>query len=211
MVGVAARRLVVVLVGLSTGAILFGGGVARAASPSAPSANGVHAILLDSASGCGVFDAWQTLNSDWSNYGSIPVSITSDGRLCDGKFTLHDLEASGADTVILDGPAFGYTLSPVQIQALQTYVEEGRTLWGTDTVFQWNAKNNDNGLAPLFGLAEQPAWYIDGLAGESPKYKLREQDPDAAVLLRDVANPYLSSLYGRGRSRRTRSGQDRRD
>ena len=32
----------------------------------------------------------------------------------------------------------------------------------------------------------------------SPTYQLNEQDPDAAVLLRGVANPYVSSLYGVG-------------
>ena len=198
MFGVAATRLVVVLVGLSTGVMVCGGGVARAASPPTASADGVHAILLDAYTECGVFNAWADLNTEWSNYGSVPVSITSSGHICDGTFTLADLEASGADTVILDTTAYNHTLSPDQIQALQTYVEQGHTLLGTDTVFQWKTKNNDNGLAPLFGLAEQPTWYIDGLAGKSPKYKLQEQDPDAAVLLRDVANPYLSSLYGRG-------------
>lgn len=115
----------------------------------------VHAVLLDSYGGCFMGDAWQDLNTDWSHYGTLPVSITTGGQLCNGKFTLQDLEASGADTVILDTTAFGYTLTADQIQALQTYVEEGHTLLGTDTVFQWKTKHSNNGLAPLFGLAEQ--------------------------------------------------------
>lgn len=197
MVSLAARRLVMVLVGLSTGALVCAG-VASAAAPPAPSADGVHAILLDWYQGCFMGDAWQSLNTDWSKYGSVPVSITTGGHLCHGTFTLADLETSGADTVILDGTAFGYTLSPDEIQALQTYVEEGHTLLGSETIFQWKTRNNNNGLAPLFGLAEQPEWYINGLGGKSPKYKLQEQDPDAPVLMRDVADPYLSSLYGRG-------------
>lgn len=195
---VGAARVVAVLIGLSTGAIVGGGGVARGALPPAPPVVGASAILLDGAFGCSVGDAWYDLNSNWSKYGSVPISITTGGHLCDGKFALKDLEASGSDTVILDGTSFGYTLTPDQIQALRTYVEEGHTLLGTDTVFQWKTKHSNNGLAPLFGLAEQPSWYINGLGGKSPAYKLQEQDPLAAALLHRVSNPYLSSLYGRG-------------
>jgi hypothetical protein len=177
-----------------------------AASAARPG-EGVDAILLDSAFGCFVGDAWADLNNNWSNYGSVPVSITSGGHLCDGTFTLADLEASGADTVILEGTAFGYTLTPDQIQALQTYVEQGHTLLGTDTVFQWKSKNNDNGLSPLFGLAEQSPWNKDRL-GRTVKYKLRKKDPDAPVLLRDVADPYISSLYGNGQNPATKKWLD---
>lgn len=184
--------------GLLTGGLLCGAGAAGAVQAPASMTDGVHAVLVDAFSGCQLLETWQTLNFDWSDYGSVPVSISTGGHLCDGKFTLADLESSGADTAILDTTASYWQLTSGQIQDLQTYVNEGHTLLGTDTIFQWKSRNDNNGLAPLFGLAEQSTWYIDGLGGKSPKYKLKEQDPDAPVLLRDVTNPYISSLYGRG-------------
>lgn len=182
--------------------VVTAGSEAANAGPARPgqTTSGVTAVLLDSFEGCGQGpdEAWSYLNSNWSQYGSIPVSITTDAALCGGNFTLADLEASGADTVILDATAYDWTLTPDDAQALQTYLGEGHTLVGEDTVFQWKSKHDDNVLAPLFGLSEQSTWYIDGLQGLSPTYQLHQRDPDAAVLLRDVANPYVSSLYGRG-------------
>jgi hypothetical protein len=199
-VDVAARRFVGVLAAASVGALVMGAGAGNATgAPPADTRDSVHAILLDGyLFNCAVADAWATLNNDWQDYGSIAVSITTGGHLCNGTFTLSDLEASGADTVILDSTAYRWTLTPDEIQALQTYAEEGHTLLGEDTIFQWKTKHSNNALAPLFGLAEQSTWYKDGLQGMSPTYQLNEQDPDAAVLLRDVSNPYVSSLYGVG-------------
>jgi hypothetical protein len=187
------------LAAVSVGVLAMGvGPVSAVTAPNGRATDGVTAVLLDSYDGCGVMNAWQDLNAAWSQYGSVPVSITTGGHLCSGKFTLSDLEPSGADTVIMEGTAFDWTLTSSELQALQTYVEQGHTLLGSETMFQWKTNHVDNGLAPLFGLAEQPTWYKEGLQGMSPTYQLDEQDPDAATLLRDVANPYVSSLYGVG-------------
>jgi hypothetical protein len=188
------------LAAVSVGVLAMGvGPVSAVAAPVRHATDGVTAVLLDAYDSClAVTNGWADLNADWSKYGSIPVSITTGGDLCEGTLTLADLEASGADTVIVDMTAALYTLTPDEIQALQTYVDQGHTLIGEATDFQWKTRHSDNGLAPLFGLAEQSTWYIDGLQGLSPTYQLNEQDPDAAVLLRDVSNPYVSSLYGRG-------------
>jgi hypothetical protein len=187
------------LVGIVASLVMVGTGLGTAAAGAARPADGVSAILLDSYTSCyPPAYGWADLNANWSTYGSIPVSITTDQNLCQGDFTLADLEASGADTVIMAATAYLYTLTPEDIQALQTYLEQGHTLLGVDDTFQWKATHSDNGLAPLFGLAEQSTWYKDGLQGMSPTYQLNEQDPDAAVLLRDVNNPYVSSLYGQG-------------
>lgn len=201
-----ARWLVKALAVTSTAMLIVGSSAANARSlQQERPADGVSAILLDSYyGGCGVPGAWADLNYDWASYGSIPVSITTGGKFCSGKFTLADLEASGADTVIFDSTAFAWTLTTDELQAIQTYAAEGHTILGEDTVFQWKTKHSDNGLAPIFGLAEQPTWYIDGLQGMSPTYRLRERSPDAAVLLRDVSNPYVSSLYGRGQKPATK-------
>lgn len=195
----ATRRVAGALAAVSVGVLAMGIGEGSAtAAPPRLTPDGVTAILVDPYFGCEVADAWANLNTNWSKYGSIPLSISTSGRLCHGTFTLSDLEASGADSVILDSTAAFYTLTPDEIQALQAYLQQGHTLLGEDTIFQWNTKHSNNGLAPLFGLVEQSTWYKNGLGGKSPHYKLQEQDPDAAVLLRDVANPYVSNLYGQG-------------
>lgn len=186
---------------VASSVLVMTGGVGTANASSVPPGHrtgGISAILLDAYTACGVDNAWLYLNANWSTYGSIPVSITTGGHLCTGVFTLGDLEASGADTVILDSTANDWTLTPDELQVLQTYAEQGHTLLGEDTIYQWKTKHSDNGLAPLFGLAEQWTWYKDGLQGVSPTYKLNEQAPEPAVLLRDVNNPYVSSLYGVG-------------
>lgn len=192
-----ARVLVTAIVASSVLVMSGDGGAANASSPPPPQrTDGVSAILLDWYGGCDVADAWATLNANWPHYGSVPVSISTTGDLCEGTFTLADLEASGADTVILDTTAAFYTLTPDEVQALQTYLDEGHTFVGEGTVFQWNHRHVNNGLAPLFGLAEQSSWYVSNGTDKSPHYKLQEQDPDAAVLLRSVANPYVSNAYG---------------
>lgn len=194
-----ARLLAVATLALSV--LLVGGDRGLGASISPEQSNltaAVKAIILDPYDGCFVGDDWLDLNANWSKYGSVPLSITTGGNLCKGSFDLADLRESGADTVILDSTAFNWTLSADEIRALQTYLEEGHTLVGEDTVFQWKTRHTDNALAPLFGLHEQSTWYKDGLHGQSPTYQLSEQDPDASLLLRQVANPYVSSPHGVG-------------
>lgn len=91
--------------------------------------------------------------------------------------------------VILDSTAAFSTLTPDEIQALQTYLEQGHTLLGEDTILQWSNRHSNNGLAPLFGLAEQSTLVQERPRRKVPALRAPEQDPDAAVLLRDVANP----------------------
>ena len=160
--------------------------------------DGVTAVLVDAERGCSVMDGWETLNADWRSYGTIPISITTSGNLCSGKFSLADLQASGADTVILCMTAVLYRLTDKETKALQTYADDGHTILGVANVFQWKSRQN-NGLAPIFGIAQQSTWYKDGLQGNSPNYQLQESDPDAGVdPLLGVTNPYVSSLYGTG-------------
>lgn len=160
-------------------------------------ADAVRAILLDFNDGCNVDQAWSTLNADWAQYGSVPVSISTGGSLCSGRFTLDDLEASGADTVVVADTAWGHSWTASEIDALAAYIEEGHSLFGLGTDFQWH-RHDDNALAPLFGLAEQSDGWLSVRAGGSgqPLYKLRLKNPVAPVLFRNVTNPYPSSTAG---------------
>lgn len=165
----------------------------RGAGSSGPAllrADGVTAILLDSYDRCTVDQAWSTLNADWAEYGSVPVSIGTGGRLCSGPFTLADLEASGADTVIVADTAWWYRWTTPEVDALQDYVEQGHTLLGLGLDFMFH-RHNDTALAPLFGLAKEPLWKRSGLGQRV--YKLRPRNPVAPVLFRDVSDPYASS------------------
>lgn len=157
-----------------------------------PRADGVQAVLLDSNSQCLVTDAWSTINAQWARYGSVPVSVSTGGNLCMGHFTLGNLKASGADTVILSDTAWLYQLTPNEILSLQQYASEGHTLLGVGVDFSMR-KHDNNALAPLFGLTEQTVWRLARYRDGPPAYKLRHKNPAASVLFRDVTDPYVSS------------------
>src|SRR6187431_736610 len=82
---------------------------AAAAQPTSSPAAAVTAVVVKSWGGC--FSSgliWDDLNANWSSYGSIKISIDyDDPNLCVSttSFTLADLEANGADVVILNNPS----------------------------------------------------------------------------------------------------------
>lgn len=159
-------------------------------------ANTVSAALVQSFHGCAVIDAWQELNANWSSYGTVPVSITTNEALCSDTFTLGDLEASGADTLILSASASRYQLTQKEINAIQAYVNEGHTILGTSLTFG-GGQNDNNGLSATFGFAEQSVWRKSGDSGSPFTYKLRQHNPAAKILLRSVPNPYVSTNVDR--------------
>ena len=171
----------------------------RPEGPASPGSGreGVSAVLVDSFGFCDITDAWATLNADWSQYGSVALSVTTGGSLCSGHFTLADLEASDADTIVVSDSAWWYRWTPVEVNALQQYLEQGHNLVGLGVDFQWH--RHDNGaLAPLFGLTDQLPWRMSapGGHGTEPTYTLQPKNPAAPVLFRGVANPYISSPAG---------------
>ena len=159
----------------------LGGADASTAASAAP-ADGVTALVVDPASGCPPDNAWVDLNQDWASYGSVQVSITS---IC-GGFTLDDLEMSGADTVILDGTAFAFTVTSEETRAILAYAEEGHTVLGVGPVFKWDQEHLNNGLAPILGFAKQRPWRQHKFFGSISYNRMRTNDPDAAALFRDL-------------------------
>lgn len=129
----------------------------------------VQAVLIRPAWGCTPNQAWGTLNTDWPSYGSTPVSISTTSRLCDGTFTLKDLERSGADTLIFSAAASDSALTASEVDAIATYAEQGHTLLATSLTFGLGGHDN-NALAPLFGLAEQTVWRESGDSGAPFSY-----------------------------------------
>src|SRR6478672_1248097 len=169
------------------------GSIDASAASSVGSADGASALLVDDEFSCPTLGpVWAKLSLDWADYGSLPLTITS---ICGvPHFSLQDLEASGADTLILDGTAFGYTLTPDEIEAIQTYAKDGHTVVGVGPVFKWNQYPPNNGLAPIFGLAGQSPWRQHRYYQPITFNKLRKGDPDADTLFREL--PTYVTGYG---------------
>jgi hypothetical protein len=184
-----------------------GPAVAAPSSPPRPAAGSPHAVrspqdadtitavVVRSWSGCGSGSViWDTLNANWSSYGSIPISIDySDPDLCSGTITYAALVASGADVVILSDPAGGQQqLHPAEFTALHEYANLGHTVIGTYLTFFWSGAEIDNsGLGRLFGFPFHGS-YLAGEQVVTPTYDLATpMNP----LFRDVPNPYVSSGF----------------
>ena len=176
--------------------VFLASGVATCTAIAGARTDGVAAVVVDSYMGCTITDAFATLNADWQDYGSVPLSITTGGTLCAGQFTLADLEASGADTVILVDTPLQLGLTPSEIDALREYAQSGHTLLGFSVIFTGRHKS-DNGLATLFGLIDQSHWgALAADRGQPPTYPLHMKDPVDQVLFRGVSNPYASTTAG---------------
>jgi hypothetical protein len=155
----------------------------------------VNAVVVKSWGNCnGGSLIWDSLNLNWANYGSISISINySYPGLCgvSDDVTLAELEASGADVVIVSDPSGGSAQwSSADAQALQQYALQGHNVIGTYLLLQYDV-NDNRVLAPLFGL--RPAIdYTGGDVSITPTYV--ERYP-GLPLFRDVGNPYVSSGF----------------
>jgi hypothetical protein len=161
----------------------------------APAEGTITAVVVKSWGNCSSGSLiWDALNANWSNYGSIPISIDySYPGLCSAydTVTLSNLEASGADVVIVSDPSgIGAQWSSSEAQALRQYANEGHDVIGTYLLLYWGGTDN-RVLAPLFGL-NSSATYGGGDTEITPNYT--ERYP-SLPLFRNVGNPYVSSGY----------------
>jgi hypothetical protein len=166
-----------------------------AVAHSGPASATITAVVVKSWGNCSSGSLiWDDLNANWSNFGSIPISIDyAHPGLCsvNDTVTLSNLEASGADVVIVSDPSGQFAQwSPDEAQALQQYAAEGHNIIGTYLLLQWDIVDN-RALAPLFGLSSS-ATYGGGDTAITPTYN--ERYP-RLPLFRNVGNPYVSSGY----------------
>jgi len=94
---------------------------------------------------------WDYLNQNWDLYGAVEIQIDYTSLGAVDVFSLEDLEAVGADVVIVSDPAGSSNRwSQVEINALQEYAAQGHNLLGTFLLYRHNQYDN-RALAPLWG------------------------------------------------------------
>jgi hypothetical protein len=91
---------------------------------------------------------WGDLNAGWSAFGDTPVQIDYT-TLAGSGWTVPQLEATGADVLILSNPGF-LDYSAADIAAVKAYVEAGHGL----IISYGKFRSEDRKLAPLVGLSE---------------------------------------------------------
>jgi hypothetical protein len=91
---------------------------------------------------------WSDLNTGWDRFGTTPVQIDY-ASLGGTGWGLAQIEATGADVLILSNPAF-FTYTTDEIAAVRQYVESGHGL----IISYGKFRSADKALAPLVGLSE---------------------------------------------------------
>jgi hypothetical protein len=133
-----------------------------------PITGGVHAVVVSSWGDGSTDLVWEYLHQNWALHGSIPLSIDYTSLHGLDDFTLQDLEASGADVVIVSDPSGGQRQwSAAEVAALATYAQAGHNLVGTFLLLQYPFDFDNRALAPLWGLRSDLS-YNDGSDPASP-------------------------------------------
>lgn len=158
--------------------------------PADLTADAVTAVVLKSWGRCtSNYLAWDTLNANWSDYGTTPLTIVYDNMdFCDSELTYEELVASGADVLILSDPGgAGYVYSAAEIAAIKQYAEEGHNIFGT-LVILWPLGNE--ALAPLFGLRSDLTYLPSEKIADVPLGYQMVDDSDP--LFEGLSQPYAS-------------------
>lgn len=139
-----------------------------AANPTAKvPAKTVTAIIVKS---WGDNPVWADLNTNWSKYGKIPVSIDHT-TLVKSDFTYADLVNSKADVVIISDAAGGtQQYSSAEFAAIAKYTKKGHSILATYASFQYSTYDN-RGLAPVFGLSSSLTYDTTGISNDFDRVK----------------------------------------
>jgi len=138
-----------------------------AANTVEPSAKTVTAIVVKSWNG-GNDPVWGDLNTNWSTYGKIPVSIDYTS-LSNSDFTYQDLVNSKADVVIISDAAGGtQQYSSTEFAAIAKYAKKGHSMLATYATFEYSTYDN-RGLAPVFGLKSTLTYSTTGISNDFKK------------------------------------------
>ena len=150
-----------------------------------PPAKTVTAIVVKS---WGDNPVWGDLNTNWSTYGKIPVSIDHT-TLIGSDFTYQQLVSSKANVIILSDVAGGNQVySSAEIAAVAKYAKKGHSVLGTYAAFQ-NGGTDDRGLAPVFGLSSKLSYTFLGISNDFKK------DGKACLLAKIKGSSWQSNGY----------------
>lgn len=132
---------------------------------------------------------WGDLNAGWSAFGDTPVQIDYT-TLAGSGWKVPQLEATGADVLILSNPGF-LDYSAADIAAVKAYVEAGHGL----IISYGKFRSEDRRLAPLVGLSED--MYLGTATTTNPiQFDLLEPDH---WLFHGLAGSYSSGVRSRAR------------
>ena len=127
----------------------------------------IKAVVLDSYGTDYYTSAWDTLNTNWANFGQSPVAVDY-VTLNKENITYADLVSSGADVIVLSdawGSFQGWEFTNAEWAAIKKYVDEGHGLVATcGSLDSFDAPNNPPHLAPMLGLDSTIAyeWSVTG-------------------------------------------------
>jgi hypothetical protein len=136
---------------------------------------------------------WQHLNDNWAAYGATGVVIDYTTLHSVASFTLADLQANGADVVIVSDAAGGLLQwSADEVAALQAYADQGHRLVGTYAFLQYGDIDN-RGLAPLWGLRSDLGYNTTEVEADATTHLI---DPSHCVFTA-IDEPLLTGGYPR--------------
>jgi hypothetical protein len=125
----------------------------------------VKVLLLKS---WGVTTVWEDLKTNWSKYGSRPLSI-DDSTYINSDFTYQDLVNSKASVLVLSNPSGNFQLySSAEVAAVAKYAKRGHPVVGTYLVFEYSTTDN-RALAPVFGLKSKIQYNSTGISNQFTK------------------------------------------
>jgi len=149
-----------------------------------PAAKTVNAIIVKS---WGDNPVWADLNTNWSTYGKIPVSIDHTS-LIKSDFTYQDLVNSKADVVIISDAAGGtQQYTSTEFAAIAKYAKKGHSMLATYATFEYSTYDN-RGLAPVFGLSSSLTYDTVGISNDFDRVK-------SACLLTKIPKTWQSNGY----------------
>ena len=108
--------------------------------PGAPSEfrdGAITAVVVRSWVGIPDELVWDYLNQNWNLYGDVEIQVDYTSLGAVDVFSLEDLEAVGADVVIVsDTAGSANQWSQAEIEALQEYAAQGHNLLGTYLLYR---------------------------------------------------------------------------
>lgn len=143
----------------------------------------IKAVILDSwGADYPEFTIYPLLNSEWSNYGSIPITIDYTS-LNKENITYADILSTEADVLIISHayPKTEHIFTDTEISAIKQYAEEGHGLIGT---YGTIVPENNRKLSQLFGMNQSTNYIF---------YPQNEVSTGKFKIL-DITHPLFASL-----------------